>query len=338
VGVAVWRLNSLTAPPSLGDVRPTKKARIVRTVTTNSVEWMDRLTSMSIFVRVVALGGFAAAAREADISATMAAKHVQALEARLGARLLHRTTRRQSLTEIGRIYYDRCKSLLAEVDAAESSVSRLRVTPRGTLRVTAPVTFGTRRLVPALAEFLRLHPDVNVDLTLNDRVADLIDEGFEAAIRVGHLPDSRLIARPLQPYRSMLCASPDYIRQRGRPKMPQDLRAHNCLGFSFAGVLGRWRLSRNGEEQTVTFTPRLRANNGEGLRQAALAGVGIVLQPEVLLADDVREKRLVPVLPTWRPPPRPLHLLYARDRQATPKLQCFIDFIAERFKADRDSS
>ena len=299
---------------------------------------MDRLTSMSIFVRVVALGGFAAAAREADISATMAAKHVQALEARLGARLLNRTTRRQSLTEIGQVYYDRCKRLLSEVEAGESSVSQLRVAPRGTLRITAPVTFGTRRLAPALADFLRLYPEVTVDLTLNDRVADLIDEGFEAAIRVGHLADSRLVACPLQPYRSMLCASPEYIRRRGRPKVPQDLRAHDCLGFSFAGVHGRWRLSRNGEEQTVTFTPRLRANNGEGLRQAALAGVGIVLQPEVLLADDVREKRLVTVLPTWKPAPRPLHLLYVRDRQATPKLQCFIDFIAEQFKVDHDSA
>jgi DNA-binding transcriptional LysR family regulator len=299
---------------------------------------MDRLTSMSIFVRVVALGGFAAAAREADISATMAAKHVQALESHLGARLLNRTTRRQSLTEVGQVYYTRCKSLLAEVDAAESSVSQLRAAPRGTLRITAPVTFGTQRLAPALADFLRLYAEVNVDLTLNDRVADLIDEGFEAAIRVGHLADSRLVARPLQPYRSMLCASPDYIRRRGRPKVPQDLRSHDCLGFSFAGVHGRWRLSRGNEEQTVTFTPRLRANNGEGLRRAALAGVGIVLQPEVLLVDDVRDNRLVPVLPTWKPPARPLHLLYVRDRQATPKLQCFIDFIAERFKADRDSS
>jgi DNA-binding transcriptional LysR family regulator len=289
---------------------------------------------MSIFVRVVTLGGFAAAAREADISATMAAKHVQALEAHLGSRLLNRTTRRQSLTEVGQIYYDRCKKLLAEVDAADSSVSQLRAAPRGTLRITAPVTFGTKRLAPALADLLRLYPDVNVDLTLNDRVADLIDEGFEAAIRVGHLSDSQLVSRPLHPYRSMLCASLDYIRRRGRPKTPQDLLAHDCLGFSFAGARGRWRLVRNGKEHTVNFTPRLRANNGEGLRQAALAGVGIVLQPEVLLADDVREKRLVRILPTWELPTRPLHLVYLRDRQATPKLQCFINFIVERFKTD----
>lgn len=309
-----------------------KKSCIVEALRTISVESMDRLTSMSIFVRVVALGGFAAAAREADISASMAAKHVQALEAHLRSRLLNRTTRRQSLTEVGQIYYDHCKKVLAEVDAADSSISQLRSAPRGTLRITAPVTFGTKRLVPALADLLRLHPDVNVDLTLNDRVADLVDEGFEAAIRVGHLADSQLIARPLHPYRSMLCASPDYIRRRGQPKAPQDLLAHDCLGFSIAGVRGHWRLCRDGKEQHVNFTARLRANNGEGLRQAALAGVGIVLQPEVLLADDVREKRLVRVLPAWGLPTRPLHLVYVRDRQVTPKLQCFIDFIVERFK------
>jgi molybdenum-dependent DNA-binding transcriptional regulator ModE len=158
-GVAVSRPKILTWPAtSLGDVLLTKKARIVSTVTTYGVESMDRLTSMSIFVRVVALGGFAAAAREVDISPTMAAKHIQALEARLGARLLNRTTRRQSLTEIGQVYYDRCKRLLAEVDAAESSIHQLRIAPRGTLRITAPVTFGTRRLAPALADLLRLFP------------------------------------------------------------------------------------------------------------------------------------------------------------------------------------
>lgn len=238
---------------------------------------------------------------------------------------------------MGEVYFDRCKRLLNEVDAADSSVSRLHAAPRGTLRISSPVTFGTRRLAPALAEYMRQYPDVNVDLSLNDRVVDLIDEGFEASIRVGHLADSQLVARRLQPYKSMLCASPEYIRLRGRPKTPQDLRAHDCLGFSFSGIRGRWRLLQEGEEQTVTFTPRMRANNGECLRQAALAGAGIVMQPEVLLSDDVKERRLVRILPTWKLPARPLHLVYVRDRQATPKLQCFINFIAERFKPGRQA-
>lgn len=300
---------------------------------------MDRLTSMSIFVRVVELGGFAAAAREADISATMVAKHVRELETRLGARMLNRTTRRQSLTEVGRLFYDRSKSILAEVDAAESSISALRATPRGTLRVTAPVSFGTRRLAPALVDYLQLHPDVNVELSVNDRVVDLVEEGFEAAIRIGNLPDSRLVARRLHPYRSVLCAAPDYIRRRGQPKSPRDLATHDCLAFSYAGPRGRWRLcretGRDAGEQTVSFTPRLLANNGEALRQAALNGLGILLQPEVLIAEDVNEKRLVRVLPSWSPRSRPMHLVYIRDRQPTPKLQSFIDFVVERFAADQ---
>jgi DNA-binding transcriptional LysR family regulator len=295
---------------------------------------MDRLTSMSIFVRVVALGGFAAAAREADMSATMAAKHVQALEAHLGSRLLNRTTRRQSLTEAGQLYYDHCKKLLADLDSADATVSQLRVAPRGTLRVTAPVTFGTRRLAPALADFLRLYPDISIDLTLNDRVIDLVDEGFEAAIRIGHLADSQLLARPLRAYRSVLCASPGYVARKGRPQEPRDLLTHDCLGFSFSGIRCRWRLSRGGEDQTVTFAPRARANSGESLRQLALAGAGIVLQPEVLLNDDLATKRLIQVLPAWNLPDRPMHLVYVRDRQATPKLRCFIDFVMQRFGMD----
>ncbi|HEY6925863.1 MAG TPA: LysR family transcriptional regulator [Steroidobacteraceae bacterium] len=288
---------------------------------------------MAVFVRVVSLRGFAAAARETGISATMAAKHVQALEKHLGLRLLNRTTRRQSLTEAGELYYERCKKLLADADEVDSSIRLMRATPRGTLRVTAPVSFGTRRLAPALAGFLKAYPDINVDLTLSDRMVDLVQEGFEAAIRVGRPVDSQLIACPLHPYRSMLCASPDYIRRHGQPKVPQDLLKHDCLGFTLAGVRGRWRLRRHGEEQIVTFTPRLRVDNGEGLRQAALAGAGIILQPEVLLADDVSTRQLIRILPGWELPSKPMHLVYIRDHhRMTPKLRCFIDFAVEQFK------
>lgn len=295
---------------------------------------MDRLTSMAIFVRVVSLRGFAPAAREAGISATMVAKHVQALEKRLGVRLINRTTRRQALTEAGSVYYERCRRLLAEADLADSSVSLMRETPRGTLRVTAPVSFGTRRVAPALADFLKLYPEVRVDLTLSDRVIDLVEEGFEVAIRIGRPVDSQFIARPLHPYSSVLCASPDYIRQHGQPKVPQDLLEHDCLGLTLAGVRGRWRLRRGGEEQVVAFTPRLRIDNGEGLRQAALAGAGIVLQPEVLLAGDIAAGDLIRILPSWELPSRPVHLLYMRDQLGlTPKVRCFVDFVVQRFQS-----
>jgi DNA-binding transcriptional LysR family regulator len=173
----------------------------------------------------------------------------------------------------------------------------------------------------------------NVELSLSDRVADLVDEGFEAAIRIGSLADSRLVARRLRPYRSLLSASPEYIRRKGQPKMPQDLAAHDCLGFSYAGRRGRWRLSRGTDEKSVSSTPRMLANNCEALRQAALAGLGILSQPEILLAEDIRRKRLVRVLPTWSLPARPMHVVYAADRQATPKLQRFIEFIVKHFGA-----
>ncbi len=292
---------------------------------------VDRLQSMGVFVQVVELGSFAAAARTANLSATMIAKHVAALERRLGSRLLYRTTRRQGLTEVGKLYYDRCKALLADVEAAECSVSLLHGAPRGTLRITAPVTFGARRLAPALGEFLRLYPDVSVDLSVSDRVVDLIEEGLEAAIRVGRLSDSRLVARPLRPYRSLLCAAPSYVRRHGTPKSPGDLAAHACLGFSHAQRPGRWRFTRDGEERAVQYAPALQVNNGEALRQAALAGAGIVMQPEVLLADDVEAGRLVRLLPAWALPEQPMHLVYARDWQMTPKLQRFIEFVLQHY-------
>jgi DNA-binding transcriptional LysR family regulator len=174
---------------------------------------------------------------------------------------------------------------------------------------------------------------VSRDQVRGDRVADLVDEGFEAAIRIGALADSRLVARRLQPYRILLCASPEYIRRKGQPKAPQDLAAHDCLGFSYAGPRGRWRLSRGNDERTVNFTPRMLANNGEALRQAALAGLGILSQPEILLTEDVKQKQLVRVLPTWSLPAHPMHVVYVADRHATPKLQCFIEFIVKRFGA-----
>lgn len=171
---------------------------------------------------------------------------------------------------------------------------------------------------------------MNVELILSDRVIDLVEEGVEAAIRIGRLADSQLIARPLRPYRSVLCASPEYLRRRGRPTSPQDLAAHDCIDFSF-GARGRWRMSRDGKEQIVHFTPRLRANNGEALRQAALAGVGIVQQPEMLLADDIAAKRLTRLLPAWTLREHPMQLVYVKDRQATPKLQAFIEFVLSQF-------
>jgi DNA-binding transcriptional LysR family regulator len=294
---------------------------------------MDLLSSMTTFVRVVELGSLAAAAKDLGISATMVGKRFNALEDRLGASLLQRTTRRQSLTEAGRVYFERCRQVLAGVDDADASVQSLRKAPRGVLRVASPITFGVQRLAPALAEYLRRNREVSVELTLGERVPDLARDGIDAAIRIGRLPDARLIARPLRPYRMLVCASPEYIARNGSPLVPEDLARHNCLGYMYADRRGTWRLIGPDGEHRVDVRGNFTVNEGPALRTAALSGLGVIMQPEALLADDVVAGRLVALLPGSEPPARPVHLVYSPDRRVTPKLRSFIDFIVERFGA-----
>jgi DNA-binding transcriptional LysR family regulator len=289
---------------------------------------MDRLKSMEVFVAAVDSGSFTAAAEMFDMSPVMVGKHIRQLEERLGARLLARTTRRQSLTEIGRQYAERCRQILADIKAAESGAEAMRSTPRGTLRISAPVSFGTQRLAPVMTDYLAAWPDVSLDLDLNDRMVDLVEEGYDAAIRIGELRDSTLVARPLMEYRMMLCASPDYLKRAGTPKTPEDLVAHQCLDFTPLNRRVRWNL--NGTESEFPAS-RFRSNNGQALRMAALRGYGIVLQSEVLLGEDVAAGRLVPLLEEYLPAPRPVSLVYPRDRLATPKMTTFIAFMLERF-------
>jgi DNA-binding transcriptional LysR family regulator len=287
---------------------------------------------MHVYVRAVELGSFAAAARELRLSPAMVAKHVEGVEARLGARVLNRTTRRQSLTEVGRLFYERSKALLADFEAAEASALELQAAPRGTLRVTAPVVFGTHAIAPLVADFMLQHAQVEVELALHDRVVDLVDEGFDVAIRSGALPDSGLVGRALAPLTMLLAASPAYLQRRGKPRLPADLASHDCLGFEHWVHRDRWRLidRRDGSEHTVKIASRLRINNGEALRRAALAGAGIVMQSDLLLADDLEAGRLVRVLPRFSPPSRQAHLLYLPDRRPSPKLQRFVEFVLQR--------
>jgi DNA-binding transcriptional LysR family regulator len=291
---------------------------------------MDRLASMEIFIAVVEAGSFTAAADAFGISPVMVGKHIRHLEERLGARLLTRTTRRQSLTEIGHQYAERCRLILADIKAAESSAEAMRDTPRGTLRISAPVSFGTQRLAPAMADYLAQHSEVSLDLNLNDRMIDLVEECYDAAIRIGELQDSGLVARPLQPYRMMLCASPAYLERFGVPKQPEDLASHQCLDFAPLHRRVRWNLNGSAAEFPAS---RFRSNNGQALRMAALRGYGIVLQPEVLLGEDVAAGRLVSLLEDYLPASRPVSLIYPRDKLATPKMTTFIEFIMERFGA-----
>ena len=293
---------------------------------------VDKIASMAMFVRVVEVGSFSAAAEISNVSATMVAKHIRVTEERLGARLLHRTTRRQHLTEVGALYYERCKQVLAEVDLADSSALELQASPKGTLRMVAPVSFGCHSLVPALTEFMARYPEVNVDLTLNNGKPDLINDGYELAIYIGSIDDSNLVARPLRSYRRVLAASPDYILRHGQPEHPEELGQHSCLGLSYWRHHDYWHLlGPHGERHKVTVQGRFTANQGEALRIAALGGVGIVLQPEALLANDLAMGQLIRVLPEWSYFPSPMYLIYAQDRRPTAKLRQTIDFLMEKF-------
>jgi DNA-binding transcriptional LysR family regulator len=292
---------------------------------------MDRVTSLSVFAKIVESGSFAAAARHFGLSPAMVSKHVHALEARLGARLLNRTTRRVSATEIGRGFYERSTRILADLDDAEKAASALQTAPSGLLRVSGPLSFGMRHLAPAIVDYLSACPEVAIDVALNDRVVDLIEDGFDLAVRIGRLADSSLIARRLAPCRLAVCAAPRYVARHGAPRRPADLAAHECLGYSYAASRDEWRFSGPHGEEAVRVSGRLNANNGELLRLAALGGEGIVLQPTFIVGDDIASGRLVRLLPDHIPVELAIHAVYPPSRNISVKVRSFIDFLAARF-------
>jgi DNA-binding transcriptional LysR family regulator len=291
---------------------------------------MDRLASMATFVRAADLGSFAAAASALAMSPQMVAKHVGHLEARLGARLLNRTTRRQSLTEVGKVYYERCKLVLSEADWADAAGSDVTGTPRGRLRVNAPVSFGTHTLMPLVSRYLRRHPGVEVELILADRFVDLVEEGFEAVFRTGPLEDSSLAARALRPFRLIACASPGYLSERGTPHHLEDLQAHECLGFvGSRSPSTDWTFLRDGREMAIRTSGRLHANNANALLAAALEGFGIAFIAEDLARSALAAGQLVQVLRAFETLSRPMHLLFQADRRQTTKLRSFIDLVVQ---------
>jgi len=279
---------------------------------------------MQAFVAVAERGSFAGAAEQLQVSAVMVGKYIQQLELHLGTALLQRNTRRQRLTEAGNAYLAGCRQVLEQVQQAEADVAGLQVQPRGLLRVSAPTTWGSCVLAPVVSGLLREQPLLNLELDLSNRRVDLIEEGFDAAIRVGPLPSQELVARPLPPYAMSLCASPAYLRRRGTPRTPADLQGHDCLShLAWRGGHG-WQLA-NGEQ--VDWDARLTSNDGYALREAAVAGAGLVLQPTALLAGEIAAGRLKPLLRDYLPEPRPMHLIYLPDRRPRPRLQCFVDFV-----------
>lgn len=291
---------------------------------------MDRFASMEVFAKVADTGSFTAAADALGISGQMVGKHIRMLEEHLGVRLLNRTTRQQSLTEAGKDFLERTRIVLAELEAAEALAAESRARPRGELRVNAPVTFGAYSLAPLLPAYMAENPEVTVRLTLNDRVVDLVDEGYDCVFRTGALMDSTLIARSLRPLELIACAAPAYLKARGTPIVPGDLAGHDCLGFAGSAIEERWEFGSRTGRVAVRVTSRFSTNSGQALKEAALAGLGIIFQAAELTLDDVNAGRLVRILPDWQST-RPMHLLFAPDRRITPKLRSFIEFAAARF-------
>lgn len=292
---------------------------------------MDRLDSIATFVRVAELASFTLAAQALGISRTVASDRVMALEARLGVKLLHRTTRRVSLTEAGVAYLDRARQALAVLEEAEAEAAHLTARPRGVLRVNAPVTFGFRHVAPAVASYLAANPDLGVELTLTDRMVNLLEEQVDVVVRVGRLVDSSLVARRLAPCRIVVCAAPSYIAARGMPLHPAELARHDCLSYAYAAEGDLWRFERDGQQEAVRVSGRVWSNNGDALYHAALEGLGILLNPTFIIGEALRDGRLVPVLPGWAAPALSVNAVYPPNRFLPAKTRGFIDHLAARF-------
>ena len=292
----------------------------------------DRLSAMEAFARVAEARSFSEAARRLGASKSLVSRQVAALEAELGARLLHRTTRRLTLTEAGQGYYEHVARILTEIADANLSVTRLQAQPRGRLRVNAPMSFGFLHLAPAIPDFLAACPEIEIDLAMNDRFVDLVDEGFDLVIRIGRLPDSSLVARRLAPMRRCVCASPDYLARAGVPGSPDDLANHQCLGYSNTALPDQWSFAApDGKPWPVKIKGRLRANNGDALRVAALKGLGLVSLPSFIVGGDLQAGTLVSVLGAYVPQDSGIYAVYPHSRHLSPKVRAFIDFLAERF-------
>ena len=293
---------------------------------------MDLFQAMTVYVKVVEAGSMTAAAQQCEMSTTMVGNHLRALEQRLGVRLLNRTTRRQRLTEFGSAYYQRCLEVLGLVEDSERLAEQSQDTPSGTLRITAPLTFGTEKLAPALSEFTLRYPQVKLDVVLTNGRPDLLENGLDVAFRLGAIEPSNLIARPLIDYTLTMCASKSYLARRGTPEKPEDLQQHDCLSFAYPvgddwqSVEKQWRLSGPEGEVMVAVRGPMLINSSAGLHQAARTGMGIVMLPDALVEQDLLSGNLVALMQDYRLPSRPMHLVYAQDRYRLPKLRRFVDF------------
>ncbi|BCX17441.1 MAG: LysR family transcriptional regulator [Geminicoccaceae bacterium] len=292
---------------------------------------MDRLDLVQAFAAVAETGSFSAAAARLGIARALVSKRVAALEQRLGARLLARTTRRVGLTGEGKAFLPYAQRILADYREAIDELARRRGEPQGRLKLAAPMSFGTRHLPAVLASFAERHPALELELVLEDRFVDLVEDGFDLALRIGDLPDSSLIARHLAPIRLVLCAAPAYLERHGTPHEPRDLRHHRCLHYGYLSTGQRWHLEREGRRETVAVADRFVANNGDFLAAAAEAGAGIVLAPTFIVGDALRAGRLVRVLDGWETPRFALYAVWPPGSRPPPRVRALVDFLVGRF-------
>lgn len=293
---------------------------------------MDTFGAIPVFVAVVESGGFSAAGHKLGISKSAVSKRITQLEDKLGVRLLYRTTRRLSLTEAGEHYYENAVKALAYASEAEDSVTQRQTRPLGRLRINTPMSFGRLHIAPLIPEFLKQYSGIHIDMVMDDRVVDLIEGGFDIAIRAGELPDSTLIARKLAPLRSVLCTSPEYIRQHHMPRTPADLIDHNCLLFSYSA--NEWIFSSQYETETVQVSGNYQVNNSEALHAALLQGAGIGRIPTFVVGPDIAAGRLVVVLGEYKMPAKIFYALFPKRQYLPAKVRVFIDFVVARFGGD----
>jgi DNA-binding transcriptional LysR family regulator len=296
---------------------------------------MDRLTSLTVFTKVVDNGGFSAAARRLNMSVTMVSNHVQALEDRLGARLLNRTTRRVSVTDTGKAYYQRCVQILAELEEADQAAGALHSTPRGVLRLYTSAAL-VRFLAPVVGEFLTRYPETSIELTTGERMVDLVEESIDLAIRPTTPPDSSLIVRRLTPWRAILCCAPAYLEKHVAPRLPEDLAEHNCLRYAFYPYGDEWRFTGpDGAPVAIRVAGNLMTNSADALRYAALAGQGLFLAPSFVVAEEIRDGRLIRLLRDHLPVEFAINAIYPHRRHLSTKIRSFIELVAERFADQR---
>lgn len=294
---------------------------------------MDRLRAFEVFVAVVGKGGFARAADALGTSPANVTRYVAELEAHLGTRLLNRTSRRLSVTESGQALFDRGRAILDEVAELEALARASAVQPRGRLRINVPVSFGIRHLAPLWPRFMAMYPAVELDVSLNDRVVDIVEEGFDLAIRISRGGSQSHVARRLATSRNIVCAAPAYLARHGHPAVPADLAVHGCIIYTQAAMAEEWRLTTDdGTEHAVRVNGVMLTNNGDTAREAALHGVGVTWQPTFLVGDDLRAGRLVPLLPGFRLPDINVLALYPSRRHLNVKVRVMVDFLARAFQ------